>query len=220
MFVDDILIFGGGSLRDWHAIKGVIELFSGATGMNISPVKSQFYEAGWALEDINEIKQLLPFDVLPLQGGFKYLGFFLKPTGYKIQDWMWLLRRVEARIGDWGDRFLSIGGRLILTKSVLESLPVYWMSLMWIPRSIMKHIQSCMARFIWSGCKKESYISLANWKYLAKPKSLGGWGLKDLESFGLALNAKNLWRCLFIQTLLHRVVKRKYLMGLAVEDWL
>ena len=116
--------------------------------------------------------------------------------------------------------FLSIGGRFVLTKSVLESLPVYWLSLTWIPRSILKQIQSRMARFIWSGCKEKSSISLAKWSYLTKPKALGGWGLKDLANFGLALTAKNMWRCLFVPCLWNRVVQAKYLHGWGTADWL
>ena len=165
-------------------------------------------------------QQLFSYDILPLQGGFKYLGFFLKPNGYKIQDWVWLLRRFEARIGGWGHKFLSIGGRFVLTKSVLESLPVYWLSLTWIPRSILKQIQSRMARFIWSGCKEKSSISLAKWSYLTKPKALGGWGLKDLANFGLALTAKNLWCCLFVPCLWNRVVQAKYLRAWGTTNWL
>ena len=84
LFVDDILLFGGGSIPEWRAIKGVLDIFCGATGMCISQEKSQFYEAGWDEVDIGMIQQLFSYDILPLQGGFKYLGFFLKPNGYKI----------------------------------------------------------------------------------------------------------------------------------------
>ena len=67
--------------------------------MCISQENSQFYEAGWDEVDIGMIQKLFSYDILPLQGGFKYLGLFLKANGYKIQDWVWLLRRFEARIG-------------------------------------------------------------------------------------------------------------------------
>jgi hypothetical protein len=33
---------------------------------------------------------------------------------------------------------------------------------------------------------------LVNWKRLSKPKNVGGWGLKDLCTFGCSLAAKSL----------------------------
>ena len=56
--------------------------------------------------------------------------------------------------------------------------------------------------------------------HLTKPKHLGGWGLKDLDTFGIALKAKNIWRCLFTSSLWNRVILAKYLQGWAVGDWL
>ena len=34
----------------------------------------------------------------------------------------------------WSHRWLSRASRLVLVKSVLEAIPVYWMSLSWIPK--------------------------------------------------------------------------------------
>ena len=140
LFVDDILLFGGGSHREWLAIKKALDVFCDGTGMSISPNKSQFDQSKWDPDELEVLHNHFSFDILPLEHGFRYLGFFLKPNDYKIRDWIWLLKRIETRIGNWGHHFLSIGGRLILTKSVLESLPVYWFSLSWIPKAILKLI--------------------------------------------------------------------------------
>ena len=220
LFVDDILLFGGGTFREWQAIKKALDVFCDASGMRISPDKSQFYHSKWEPDELEVLHQLFSFDIRPLEHGFRYLGFFLKPNDYKIRDWCWLLKRIESRIGVWGHRFLSIGGRLILTKSVLESIPVFWFSLIWIPKAVLKGIQSRLTRFIWSGCSDKSSICLARWDLLAKPKDCGGWGLKDIGAFGRALNAKNLWRCLFVPCLWHRVVSAKYLRGWAIGEWI
>ena len=140
LFVDDILLFGGGTIREWLTYKHALDLFCGATGMCISMCKSQFYQSKWPPDELVVLKQHLAFEVLPLDNGFRYLGFYLKPNNYLISDWHWLLRRIESRVGFWGHQFLSIGGRLILAKSVLEGIPVYWYSLAWIPRAIIRRI--------------------------------------------------------------------------------
>ena len=78
--------------------------------MSISPDKSQFYHTNWEHVALEEIHRLFTFDILPLEHGFRYLGFFLKPNDYKIRDWFWLLKKIEVRIGKWGHHFLSIRG--------------------------------------------------------------------------------------------------------------
>ena len=86
LFVDDILLFGGGTQREWQAIKNALDVFCDATGMSISPNKSQFYQSKWVPTELEILHQLFSFDILPLEHGFRYLGFFLKPNDYKIRD--------------------------------------------------------------------------------------------------------------------------------------
>ena len=107
-----------------------------------------------------------------------------------------------------------------MIKSILESIPVYWFSLSWIPRAILHQIQSRMTRFLWSGCSDKPTICLARWDLLTKPKECGGWGLKDTSEFGRALIAKNLWRCIFVPCLWNRVITAKYIRGWPISDWI
>jgi hypothetical protein len=46
--------------------------------MSFSPQKSLFLEAGWLDEELVSLKEIMPFEVKPLDVGFKYLGFFIK----------------------------------------------------------------------------------------------------------------------------------------------
>ena len=52
--------------------------------------------------------------------------------------------------------------------------------------------------FLWKG-KLECFGNhLAHWQLLAKPEHMGGWGLKHLGSFSMALAAKSLCNCYHI----------------------
>jgi hypothetical protein len=53
------------------------------------------------------------------------MGYFLKPNDYNILDWMWFLMNDEDQIICWCHEWLSLGGHLVLVKSVLESILVY-----------------------------------------------------------------------------------------------
>jgi hypothetical protein len=40
---------------------------------------------------------------------------------------------------------------------------------------------------MWTGKKEKENIHLVNWKRIAKPKKIGGWGFKNIFCFGKAL---------------------------------
>lgn len=59
----------------------------------------------------------------------------------------------------------------------------------------------------------------AAWDSLSKPKALGGWGIKQLGAFNIALCAKSMWRCLTNNGLWGSVIKAKYLKRLPMVYW-
>jgi hypothetical protein len=54
-------------------------------------------EVGWNTKELIPLEELLPYEVKPLDDGFKYLVFFLKPNCYAINDWRCLIKRVEKK---------------------------------------------------------------------------------------------------------------------------
>ena len=103
----------------------------------------------------------------PLQSGLTYLGYFLKPMSYKVSDWYWLLQRFEKKISHWSYKNLSLGGRLVLVKAVLTSIPVYWMGLAPLPVSILQKLRSMMFNFLWGSSAISFKYHLTNWKDLS-----------------------------------------------------
>jgi hypothetical protein len=106
-----------------------------------------------------------------LEEGMKYLGFCLKPNGYRIVDWNWFIEKVVKRINNWTFRWLSLGGRLILVKDVLQSIHVYWFSLAKVPTSIIHKIQQLMAICLWRGEKKKRVFIYPSGNPLHLPKN-------------------------------------------------
>ena len=80
--------------------------------------------------------------------GTKYLGLFVNPNGYNSRDWLWLLHSFDRRIKHWGWRWLSMGGRLMLARSVLTNMAMYWFSLCEVPKSIINKIRMMIMAFI------------------------------------------------------------------------
>jgi hypothetical protein len=106
------------------------------------------------------------------------LGFYFKHYRYRKEDWGWLIRKVEARISSWVNRMLSRGGCLVLLKSIVESIPVYWNSIVTIPKGILDKIRRLSFRYLWAGHNSHGGFNLAMLSSIVVPKNLGGWGLK------------------------------------------
>jgi hypothetical protein len=113
----------------------------------------------WSLSGNSpSLKDLFLYSCKELTVGFKYLGYLLKPDSYKVEDWQWLFDKFETRINHWCNRWLSLGGRFVLIKAVLESQPVYWMALAHISISVLHRIRKLSISFLWSGNKINKVI--------------------------------------------------------------
>ena len=162
LFVDDVILFGLGTFEEWLAFKVILDIFCEASSMSINVNKSCFLH-----NDLNEallqrITGLLPYRFDYLHKGFGYLGYFLKPLSYLVKDWLWLVSKFEKRISHWTNRLLSMGGRLVLIRYVLWSMPVYWMALVPIPSSILDKLRKMIFSFLWGSSSKTKKFHLVD----------------------------------------------------------
>ena len=86
LFVDDVILFGLWTLEELQNYKELLALFCLAAGMKISVEKSSFLYNEIDEPTRSRIFSLLPFKMDPLPVGFKYLGYYLKPLGYCVND--------------------------------------------------------------------------------------------------------------------------------------
>ena len=141
LFVDDILIMTNASVNEWLEIQSLLAVFCNATGLMINSQKTSFYQFGVQPVVLDSIIFFFPYEVNNIANGFKYLGYTLKDDRFKAEDWDWLLSKYENRINHWCNRWLTLGGHLVLVKVVLESQPVYWLALANIPSSVLHRIR-------------------------------------------------------------------------------
>ena len=77
-----------GSYEEWLAFKGILDIFCEASGMSINGNKSCFLQKGVDEAILQRISGILPYRSDDFRKGFKYLGYFLKPSGYLVKDWL------------------------------------------------------------------------------------------------------------------------------------
>ena len=188
--------------------------------MQINLDKSCFLHNDLDANLLRRITGFLPYRFEHINQGFKYLGYFIKPLGYLVKDWHWILTKFEKRIHHWTNRLLSLGGHLVLIKSVLSSLPVYWMALVPIPQSILEKLRRMIFSFLWGSSSKKKKYHLVDWHILACPTSLGGWAIKQLSWFSLSLRLKSLWLVINGKGIWYQPLSIKYMRRLPLHSWL
>jgi hypothetical protein len=107
------------------------------------------------------------------------LGYTLKDDRFKAEDWDWLLSKYENRINHWCNRWLTLGGRLVLVKAVLESQPVYWLALANIPSSVLHRIRQVIFNFLWNGNRKRKGFHLCKLALYFSAEEIWGMGAAE-----------------------------------------
>jgi hypothetical protein len=220
LFVDDVIIMTNATMQEWWEIDKVLKFFLLTSGLKINGSKSTLLQEGLMEHDLVPYKALFPFRFSELDSGFNYLGYFLKSGVQRVEDWGWLIKKMEKRINNWCYRWLSLGGRFTLLKVVLESQPIYWMSLAVVPCSVLNTLRKLMFNFLWKRKSDTNQMHLCNWEQITLPKLFGGWGIHNIFDFSKSLAANTLWRVLMGEGIWHRVILDKYLPHSTVINWL
>lgn len=105
---------------------------------------------------------------------FVYLGLPIGGDPRKLNFWRPILTCIISRLSNWKSKFLSFGGRLILLKYVLSSIPVYFLSFFRAPTGIISSIESLFKNFFWGGGEDIKKIAWVNWNSVCLTKEEGG----------------------------------------------
>jgi hypothetical protein len=125
---------------------------------------------------------------------FTYLGLPLGITKPTLEYFLPMVNRVERRLCGIAD-FLDYGGKLLMVKSVLASLPIFFMCCLDIPVSIKEQLIKYMRHCLWrkkNGEVQSNGPALVSWDKICRPKNQGGLGVLNLSVQNNALLIKNL----------------------------
>ncbi|KAK9273205.1 hypothetical protein L1049_018012 [Liquidambar formosana] len=84
-------------------------------------------------------------------------------------------------------------GRVTLIKSVMSSLPYYYMQCVALLESTCKQLDRLNKDFLWGSTMNKRKIHLLNWNTVTKSIKMGGLGIKKSSTTNEALLAKLNW---------------------------
>jgi len=191
-FVDDTMLMGHASVQEAKSLKAILDLFSQASGLDINVEKSQIFFFNTPGITKRNILRIMGYQGSSLPS--KYLGAPLSDSILKKVSWQDLLGKIRQKLASWTFRSLNLASRLILVKTVLQTMPTYLFSVLGAPKGVLKEIRALQRNFLWGSNQEKPKWALVGWEKLCLPKSQGGLGLRDPDLLGVALRAKIWWR--------------------------
>lgn len=115
----------------------------------------------------------------------------------------------------WKSKSISMAGRTVLLKAALDSLPIYWMSLNKIPKSVIQRIDVHRRSFLWDYTSEYGVVTrkmhMVAWEKICSAKEVGGLGVKLMQERNNAMLLKWWHKCYTEKgKLWNMVLKEKY----------
>ncbi|GMI85140.1 hypothetical protein HRI_002183300 [Hibiscus trionum] len=209
-FADDCILFGDTSSTGIQALKHLLLCYERISGQKINFDKSLIYfSSNVNPTDRQDIGN--EYGVRISNNPENYLGLPTMVGRNKRGAFASLLDSTNRKVEGWSCRFLSMGGKEVFLKSVLQAIPIYAMQCFLFPLSLCHDLESIYCRFWWRNNGSKRGIHWARWESLCSPKDKGGMGFRDLAKFNIAILAKQGWHLLTNpSSLLARVLKGRY----------
>ncbi|GKB59638.1 RNA-directed DNA polymerase, eukaryota, reverse transcriptase zinc-binding domain protein [Tanacetum coccineum] len=191
-YADDAVFVGQWNDKNINTLTHVLECFYLASGLRINMSKSRIMGVHVNRDNVHHAAGKL--GCLILNSPFSYLGTKVGGLMSRSEAWNEVIEKVKSRLSKWKMNALSIGGRLTLLKSVLGSIPIFYMSIFRVPSSVLHKLESIRRQFFNGHECGSSKASWVKWNYVLADKVNGGLGVSSLFALNRGLMTKWLWK--------------------------
>ena len=110
------------------------------SGLKINYEKSAIIPLNCDMQWVQRMQSELKCSVLSLP--VRYLGIPLGANPKRVETWQPIISKIKKKLSGWKINVLSKAGKLTLIKSVLNNLPIYYLGLFKLPKTVAKEIIS------------------------------------------------------------------------------
>ncbi|XP_026378866.1 uncharacterized protein LOC113273346 [Papaver somniferum] len=190
-FADDTLVFLDDNVDQVRNLKYILLWYQCISGLKTNFSKCNLFGVG-NVQDIEGMAEIMgcSCDCFPTQ----YLGMPLGDKSNTASKWDRIVEICKARLASWKRKTLSRAGKLTLIKSVLQSIPIYYLSLFMAPSKVIKSIEKVIRDFLWDKSTTFKKHHWVGWRNVCKSLKVGGLDIRSLKNLNKSLLHKWWWR--------------------------
>ncbi|XP_071714336.1 uncharacterized protein [Rutidosis leptorrhynchoides] len=159
-FSDSGILFGKrGASSKYNALNivGILKCIELSSDLKVNLDKSCLYGVGTNFVEVDSLARKMRCKAGKFS--FTYLGLPIGAILNSINAWQPVIKKFKSRLSNCKMCSMSFGGRLVLIKSVLNGLPLYYFSLFRASPSVIKTLEILRRDFVWGGGDSGSKIS-------------------------------------------------------------
>ncbi|XP_057720056.1 uncharacterized protein LOC130934510 [Arachis stenosperma] len=145
-FADDTILFCPPEEETIKNYRRLLRCFELMSGLSINFDKSSLISINCEESWVQGMCGVLGCKAASLP--VKYLGISLGANPRLVKTWKPIIDKVEEKLSLWKAKALNKAGKLVLIKSVLNSLPVYYLSLYKMPKGVAEKLITLQRRFL------------------------------------------------------------------------
>ncbi|KAL9687678.1 hypothetical protein QQ045_032085 [Rhodiola kirilowii] len=217
-FADDCLLFMKATLQNVVALKDILERFQLLARQKLNYDKSEMFFG----KNVAATYAQVLCNFLGVKRGkvlSKYLGMPIFFKARKLAAFKEVEEKCWRRVHGWKEKWLSLAGKEILIKSILQDVPVFIMSCFKIHVELCKRLAIIIFSFWWGRGGEKRSICWVRREVLTETKLEGGMGFRCLALCNEALLFKQLCRLDSQELLLvSKVIRAKYFGSSSMAD--
>lgn len=120
----------------------------------------------------------------------EYLGYTLYKGRKKIQYFGDIIAKTEKKLAGWKTRLLSHGSRIVLIKHVLQSIPIYILVAVDLPKVVLHIIDQICSNFLWGEGRFGLKHQWIRWDQFCLPTVEGAISVRSMQDVNKAFGMK------------------------------
>jgi hypothetical protein len=126
-YADDTLFVGDACVENLWTMKAILKWFELISGLKVDFFKSKLFGVNVDETFLASATVFLKCVVGRLP--FIYLGLPVGANPRRLSTWNPVIEVIQNRLASWKNKYVSLGGRVVLLNSVLAAIPIFYLPL-------------------------------------------------------------------------------------------